>query len=53
MGSEMCIRDRYEYVVVDNADESATDTPEPTDTPTPSPTPYITLAPEDLTWEED
>lgn len=43
----------YEYVVVDNADESATDTPEPTDTPTPSPTPYITLAPEDLTWEED
>lgn len=43
----------YEYVVVDSADESATETPEPTDTPTPSPTPYITLAPEDLTWEED
>ena len=43
----------YEYVVVDTSDASATETPAPTDTPTPSPTPYITLSPDDLTWEED
>ncbi|MBR4080465.1 MAG: rod shape-determining protein MreC [Clostridia bacterium] len=28
-------------------------TPEPTPTPSPSPTPYITLTPEDMTYEED
>ena len=32
---------------------TATPSPEPTPEPTPSPTPYVTLNPDDLTYEED
>ena len=38
----------YEYKPVQTGP-----TPEPTATPSPSPTPYITLSPEDMTYEED
>ena len=38
----------YEYQVVD---DGPTATPSPT--PSPSPTPYITLTPDDMTYEED
>ena len=38
----------YEYVVVDGKETAS-----PSPTPTASPTPYITLSPDDQTWEAD